>query len=178
MRQAFVEQLTDLAARIVDGLALRHRNTAIGRVVLQQRGARGIDLDFQRYVQFAAVIEHGPVRAGQAGGAEILIVALLPLDGLGRAIDEFDHRSLAPGPVAAAGARARLQHGHLITQLSQFVSRDQPSNPGAEDNHLRAFANSRRCRNGAGPLPLHRHQTEGLHGCEGRRIPTGLADSH
>jgi hypothetical protein len=175
---ALGQQFGDMAASIVDGLPLADGFAVKDVVTLQQRAARGINLDLKFHSQFVAVAQHGLVNGGQARRAAVEVISVVEGTSLRGAIVEGQLRSGAQGPVAPAGTLARFQHGAVEASPLHFIGRDQPGNSGAENNHFGSAAG----RWGQGKvLPLlgfdHAQKSQRVHGHEGSAITAGLRDS-
>lgn len=135
---------SNMAARIVDGLALRDRLAAIDPVVLQERGTRGVDLHFEFHSQFTGVLYHHPMGARQPRRAEVLIVALCPSNRLNCAVDELNFCAVSSCEVAPARPLAGLENGHLVAKLLHLVRCNQTADATTENGHTYVFANTRR----------------------------------
>ena len=168
----FDEQLGDVAARVVDHLALLDRLAAIELVALQKRGARGVDLDFERNAELVAVVQHVGVDGGQARGAGVEVEAFVKGAGLLRAVGEVDARAAADGPVAAADAIAGFEHGAGVAELGHLVGGDQAGDASAEDDDAGAVAGD--AADGLRFGGSDGQQAEGLHHGEGGAVAAHL----
>ena len=72
---AFGEEFGDVAAGVVDDLALDHGLAIVGGVVLQEGGAAGVDFNLELDAELAAVAEHVAMDGRETRGADVLIVA-------------------------------------------------------------------------------------------------------
>jgi hypothetical protein len=111
---AFGEQLADVAPRVVDDLTLDYGFAVVGGVVLQKAGAAGVDFRSGTRRRACGSSRGWWVDGGQAGGAEILVMAGVPGARLRRAVGEGDGVARAHCPVASAGARAGFEQGAVI----------------------------------------------------------------
>ena len=172
---ALGEQLADVAAGVVDDLALHHGLAAVGCVVLQEGGAAGVDLDLEFDAELAAIAEDGGVDGRQAGGADVLIVAGIEGAGLGGAIEEGDGVAAADGPVAAAGTGAGFEDGAVEAEGAHLIGGDQAGDAAAEDDDFDALAGVGSDREGKLFLRAGGQETQRLHGEEGSAVSASLA---
>jgi hypothetical protein len=179
---ALGEQFADVAAGVVDDLALDHGLAAVGGIVLQEGGAAGVDLDFELDAELAAVAQHGGVHGGQARGADVLVVAGIEGAALRAAVEQRDGVAAADGPVAAAGAGAGFEHGAVEAEGLHLIRGDEAGDAAAEDDDLRALAGAGRDVEGrrggfGGGLGARGEEADRLHGEVGGADAAGLADT-
>ena len=108
----------------------------VGRRIMQQRTTIGIDLDFERDTELPAVTNHRLMMTGQPRCARIPIELLIEFADLPRAVRHLDRGPAPDGPIAAADAIARFEHGAIVAGLAEFVGGRQASNSGPEHDYL------------------------------------------
>ena len=167
------EQLGDFSARVVDRLAQLDRPAVIGRRIVQQRPAIGIDLDLERDAELVAIAEHGLMMAGKPRRPRVPVQPLVELADLAGAVGHIERRAAPDGPVASAHAIAGFEHRAVVSGLTELIGRGQPGDAGAENDDLGAVTAARlereRFGEGGGPQKSHR-----LHGEIGGAIASGL----
>ena len=84
------EEFGEVAAGVVDDLALLDGLATVEGVSLHQGGAGGVHLDFEGNAELLAVSEQMGVDRGDAGGAGVEIAAVLPIASLHCAVGELD----------------------------------------------------------------------------------------
>lgn len=169
----FDEEFGEVAAGIVDDLALLDGLAAVQDGGLHEGRAGGVDFDFEGDAEVVAVIEDSGVDRWDARWTGVEVAAVLPAAGLDSAVGELDFAAIAYGPGAAAGAVAGFDDSALETGLAKLVCGDEPGDACAKDDDFLAFAEvggkSREERGfGCG------HKSEGLHGGECGRVAADL----
>ena len=169
------EQFGDFAARIVDRLAQLDRLAVIGRGIVQQRAAIGIDLDLERDAELAAIAEHGLMMAGEPRRPRVPVQALVEFADLAGAVGHVERGAAPDGPVAPADAIADLEHGAVVAGLAELVRRRQAGHSGAENDDLGAVTGAplERQRLGDGSRAKEAHR---LHGEVGGAVAADLRD--
>ena len=140
---AFCQKFGDMAAGVVYDLALDHGLAVVDGIVLQERGAAGVNLDLKRHAELAAVAEHVLVDGGQARWANILVIAGVEGAVLFGSVDELDSVAAADGPIAAAGTGAGLEDCAVEAAGLEFIGGDEAGDAATEDGDFDAFAQVR-----------------------------------
>ena len=169
----FVEEFGQVAAGVVDDLALLDWLAAIEEGRLHEGRARGVNFDFERNAEVVTVVQDICVNGWNARGAGVEVSAVLPAAGLDAAVGELDFAAVAYGPCAAAGTIASFDDGAVETGFAELVCGDETGDARAEDDDFFAFAEiSRKLREergfGCG------YESEGLHGGECGRVAADL----
>src|ERR1700722_13878499 len=118
------------------------------------------------------------MRARQPRRPHVLIIPFLPMNRLLGPIDELHLRPVAPRPIPSTRPLPRLQQRHIISELFQFIGRNQPTNPSAQHHHLDALPRSCSRLDRRHLLSLHRHQPERLHRRKRSAKTTNLSNPH
>ncbi len=171
---ALHQQLADVAAGIVDGLAHNDGLAAVGGIVLQEGGVGHVDLNLQLYAELFAVAKDSRMDGGETGRTEVLVVAGLPRTGLGAAVEEDDLVTAAHAVVAPSRTLASLEHRNVVAERAQLVGGDQAGDAAAEHDHLDAFAGAGGRLHRLRPGRVSLHQTHALHRQEGSAVPACL----
>ena len=172
----FGEEFGEIAAGVVNDLALLDGVAVVELGRLHEGGARGVDFDFEANAELLTVAEDVGVDGGDASGAGVEVAAVLPLAVLDGAVGEFDLGAVADGPVASAGAVASFEDGAVEAGFAEFVGGGHAGDACAEDDDLFALAEvggelrERRLTDGG-------HEAEGLHGCECGGVSADLCDA-
>ncbi len=174
---ALGKKFGDVAASIAFDASLRDGRAAIGRVILQQGGARGVHLDLERNLEVAAVLQDGPVRGRNATGAHVLVVAVFPVDRLYGAVHELDLVAFASGPDATAGASAGFKECDVKAEILHLPGSNQAGGTSTEHHDLYTLPGIGRGGDGTPLLAFGRKKPQRLHGGEGRPIAAKLADA-
>ncbi len=136
------EQLVDLAEEV--GLHLAHADALVRQrpgdraFAVEVVGVGVVEEHLHRHAELAAVAEDAGVRVRDAPGADVHVLALVPVADL-RLAAGAEFRvcgALADAPRDAADAVTRLQHLIVVAELAELVGHDQPGGAGAEDQHL------------------------------------------
>ena len=172
----FGQELSEIAAGVVDNPALLDGLAVVENIGLHERGAGCVDFDFEGDAELVAVAEEMGVDRRDAGGTGVEVAAVLPRAGLDGAVGEFDFGAVADGPGATAGTVAGFDDGAVEACFAELVCGDEGGDACAEDDDLFAFAEV------GGELGKEggfgsRQETEGLHGGERSGIAADLGHS-
>ena len=172
----FGEEFGEVAAGVMDDLALLYGFAVIEQRRLHQGGTGGVDLDFQGDAELLTVAEEVGVDGGDSCGTGVEVAAVLPLAVLSAAVGEFDLGAFADGPAASAGAVAGFEDGAVEACLAEFVGCGHAGDASAEDDDLLAFAEV------GGELRKRRlsdgwHEAEDMHGGECGGVSADLCDA-
>ena len=144
-------------------------------VVLHQRGAIVVAQHLERHAERAAIGQDTLMVIGQPSRPRIEIEVLVTVPGDGLRAAGLGHRVAAPQrPVAAAGARPRLQNQRLVAGFAQFVGQHHAGDPGPDDDD--APPSPWRQRGWPRIGRWHRQQSHRGHGVIGRGHAAGLAN--
>lgn len=172
----FGEELGEVAAGVVDDLALLDGFAVVELGRLHEGGAGGVDFDFEGDAEFVTVAEDVGMDGGDACGASVEIAAVLPVAGLRGAVGELDFGAFADGPIASSGAIAGFEDGAVEAGFAELVGGGHAGDACAEDDDFFAFAEV------GGELRKWRladggHEAERLHGGECGGVAADLGDA-
>src|ERR1700723_2378610 len=139
LMNALGEQLTDMAASVINNLAHDRGISAVGVIVLEIGGAAHVDFDLQLNAKLATVSQDCLVDRRQTSGAEVLVVTLFPGTGLCGAIEKGDFISAAHSPVASAWSLSRFEESALVAERTEFVGRYESGDAPSENDYFCAL---------------------------------------
>src|ERR1700741_4040665 len=104
-----------MTTRIVHHLPLSDGLTPVQLVRLHKAAARGVDLYFERDIQFSAVAKHCSMSRRKTCRTRIELITLFEAAVLREAVSEIDQRILPYGPIPAAHPIPRFENGAVVT---------------------------------------------------------------